>query len=119
MILENVCDFNHAFLHRDLRPFTDPHLREYFREGDSITMEYDTDLSQSQLVKVAGEKQGKDFKEDFMVQLSVPGIQYIAQVFALAVHGYDRRKNHPVLFLVSVRIAGNPRSQVANSRISP
>ncbi len=61
MILENVCDFNHAFLHRDLRPFTDPHLREYYREGDTITMEYDTDLSQSQLVKVAGEKQGKDF----------------------------------------------------------
>lgn len=61
MILENVCDFNHAFLHRDLRPFTDPHLREYYREGDTITMEYDTDLSQSQVVKIAGEKQGKEF----------------------------------------------------------
>ncbi len=61
MILENVCDFNHAFLHRDYRPFTDPHLRDYYRQEDTITMEYDTDLSQSQVVKVAGEKQGKEF----------------------------------------------------------
>lgn len=63
MILENVCDFNHAFLHRDLRPFTNPHLKKHYREGDTITMEYDTDLSQSQVVKVAGDNQGKDFDE--------------------------------------------------------
>ena len=63
MILENVCDFNHAFLHRDLRPFTDPHLKSHYREDDTITMEYDTDLSQSQVVKVAGEKQGKGFDQ--------------------------------------------------------
>jgi hypothetical protein len=61
MILENVCDFNHAFLHRDLRPFTDPHLLGHWREEDTITMEYETDLSQSQVVKVAGEDQGKKF----------------------------------------------------------
>jgi len=61
MILENVCDFNHAFLHRDLRPFTDPHLIDHYRKKDTITMEYETDLSQSQVVKVAGEKQGKEF----------------------------------------------------------
>lgn len=61
MILENVCDFNHAFLHRKYRPFTDPHLLGHHREGDIITMEYETDLSQSQVVKVAGENQGKNF----------------------------------------------------------
>ncbi len=61
MILENVCDFNHAFLHRDLRPFTDPHLTGYEREGDSITINYDTDLSKSQMVRIGGEKQGRDF----------------------------------------------------------
>jgi phenylpropionate dioxygenase-like ring-hydroxylating dioxygenase large terminal subunit len=61
MILENVCDFNHAFLHRKYRPFTDPHLIDHRREGDIITMDYETDLSQSQVVKVAGENQGKSF----------------------------------------------------------
>ncbi len=62
MILENVCDFNHAFLHRDLRPFTDPHLKEHYRKEDKITMEYETDLSQSKVVKIAGTNQGKDFE---------------------------------------------------------
>jgi phenylpropionate dioxygenase-like ring-hydroxylating dioxygenase large terminal subunit len=62
MVLENVCDFNHAFLHRDYRPFTNPHLRKHFREEDCITMEYETDLSQSQVVKIAGDNQGKDFE---------------------------------------------------------
>lgn len=61
MILENVCDFNHAFLHRKYKPFTDPHLLDHYREGDIITMEYETDLSRSQVVKVAGENQGKSF----------------------------------------------------------
>jgi phenylpropionate dioxygenase-like ring-hydroxylating dioxygenase large terminal subunit len=61
MILENVCDFNHAFLHRKYKPFTDPHLLGQHRDGNVITMEYETDLSQSQVVKVAGENQGKDF----------------------------------------------------------
>jgi len=63
MILENVCDFNHAFLHRKYKPFTDPHLTDYYREGDIITMEYDTDLSKSQVVKMAGQNQGKDFEK--------------------------------------------------------
>lgn len=61
MILENVCDFNHAFLHRKYRPFTDPHLLGHHRNEDTITIEYETDLSQSQVVKVAGENQGKSF----------------------------------------------------------
>jgi len=61
MILENVCDFNHAFLHRKYKPFTDPHLLGFHRENDVVTMEYETDLSRSQVVKVAGEKQGKEF----------------------------------------------------------
>ncbi len=63
MVLENVCDFNHAFLHRKLRPFTDPHLRGFDREGDVITMDYETDLSKSQVVKLAGENQGKGFDD--------------------------------------------------------
>lgn len=90
MVLENVCDFNHAFLHRDLRPFTDPHLREYYRKDDTITMEYDTDLSQSQVVKVAGEKQGKDFDRmtlwyDYPYQASNISDKYLHWLFMVPV----------------------------------
>ena len=63
MILENVCDFNHAFLHRKYKPFTDPHLLDHYRKDDIITMEYKTDLSKSQVVKAAGKNQGKDFEK--------------------------------------------------------
>ena len=90
MVLENVCDFNHAFLHRDLRPFTDPHLREYYRKEDTITMEYDTDLSQSQVVKVAGEKQGKEFDRmtlwyDYPYQASNISDKYLHWLFMVPV----------------------------------
>lgn len=58
MMLENVCDFNHAFLHRKFKPFTDPHLLGTRREGDTIWIDYETDMSQSSAVKTAGEKKG-------------------------------------------------------------
>ena len=90
MALENVCDFNHAFLHRDLRPFTNPHLREYYRKQDTITMEYDTDLSQSQVVKIAGEKQGKEFDRmtlwyDYPYQASNISDKYLHWLFMVPV----------------------------------
>ncbi|MEM7549256.1 MAG: Rieske 2Fe-2S domain-containing protein [Bacteroidota bacterium] len=90
MVLENVCDFNHAFLHRKKRPFTDPHLLGHRREGDTITMEYETDLSQSQVVKVAGEKQGKDFDKmtlwyDYPYQASNISDKYLHWLFMVPV----------------------------------
>ncbi len=63
MILENVCDFNHAFLHRKFKPFTDPHLRGSRREGDTIWIDYETDMSQSSAVKTAGEKKGEGLED--------------------------------------------------------
>jgi hypothetical protein len=51
MILENVCDFNHAFLHRKFKPFTDPHLLGTRHEGDIIYVDYETDMSQSRIPK--------------------------------------------------------------------
>lgn len=90
MVLENVCDFNHAFLHRDLRPFTDPHLLGYEREGDTIAIHYETDLSQSQVVKIAGEKQGKDFDKmtlwyDYPYQASNISDKYLHWLFMVPV----------------------------------
>ena len=43
MMLENVCDFNHAFLHRKFKPFTDPHLLGTRHEGDIIYVDYETE----------------------------------------------------------------------------
>ena len=90
MILENVCDFNHAFLHRDLRPFTDPHLLGYERVGDTISIDYETDLSQSQVVKIAGEKQGKDFDAmtlwyDYPYQASNIADKYLHWLFMVPI----------------------------------
>lgn len=63
MMLENVCDFNHAFLHRKFKPFTDPHLLGHRREGDTIWLDYETDMSQSSAVKTAGEKKGEGLED--------------------------------------------------------
>lgn len=42
MIVENVCDFNHEYLHRDLRPFSKPKLQGWSRVGDTIHIDYET-----------------------------------------------------------------------------
>jgi nitrite reductase/ring-hydroxylating ferredoxin subunit len=44
MIVENVCDFNHEYLHRHLRPFSRPSLREWQRTGDRIDLRYSTQV---------------------------------------------------------------------------
>lgn len=45
MIIENVCDFTHEFLHRDWKPFADPNLRNLDVEGDRIDLGYDTKVA--------------------------------------------------------------------------
>ena len=42
MIIDNVCDFTHAYLHRRFEPFKDPKLTLVERDGDRIFVEYDT-----------------------------------------------------------------------------
>jgi 4beta-methylsterol monooxygenase len=59
MIVENVCDFNHAYLHRHKQPFVDPKLSEYKREGDTIHVTYQTSFAKSLIAKLASENGGK------------------------------------------------------------
>jgi len=59
MIVENVCDFNHAYLHRYKEPFVDPKLVEYGREGDTISVTYKTSFGKSLIAKIAAENGGK------------------------------------------------------------
>jgi phenylpropionate dioxygenase-like ring-hydroxylating dioxygenase large terminal subunit len=59
MIVENVCDFNHAYLHRNKEPFVDPKLVEYTREGDTINVTYQTSFGKSLIARLASENGGK------------------------------------------------------------
>jgi phenylpropionate dioxygenase-like ring-hydroxylating dioxygenase large terminal subunit len=59
MIVENVCDFNHAYLHRNKEPFVDPKLVECRRSGDTINVTYQTSFGKSLIARLASENGGK------------------------------------------------------------
>ena len=59
MVVENVCDFNHAYLHRKYKPFWNPHARAMWREADTIYIDYDTNLGQGQAARLGTEHGGK------------------------------------------------------------
>ena len=59
MILENVCDFNHAYLHRKLQPFVQPTMDKFWKEDDTIFVRYNTSFASGQLAKVLAEKGGQ------------------------------------------------------------
>ncbi len=59
MIVENVCDFNHAYLHRHKQPFVDPKLVEYGRVGDRVDVIYKTSFEKSLIARLASENGGK------------------------------------------------------------
>lgn len=42
MIIDNVSDFTHAYLHRRFQPFSDAELLKYETVGDNVHLEYDT-----------------------------------------------------------------------------
>lgn len=44
MIIDNVSDFSHAYLHRKYRPFWDAKLTHYSLEGDTVSLGYDTHI---------------------------------------------------------------------------
>lgn len=60
MVVENVCDFNHAYLHRHKQPFTEPVLNRYWRENETINVLYDTSFHNSYLARFFAEKRELD-----------------------------------------------------------
>jgi len=46
MIIDNVSDFTHAYLHRKYQPFTDAKLTDCRVEGDKVFVEYDAKIGQ-------------------------------------------------------------------------
>jgi len=45
MIMENICDFSHGYLHRDYRPFDNAKLTGVTPGEDSLRISYDTDVA--------------------------------------------------------------------------
>lgn len=44
MIIDNVSDFTHAYLHRKYRPFVDPKMTRCEMQGDKVFVSYDTKI---------------------------------------------------------------------------
>lgn len=42
MVIDNICDFAHAFLHRKYQPFTDAKLKHYEADENRVFLSYDT-----------------------------------------------------------------------------
>ena len=42
MLIENICDFTHAYLHRRTKPFLDSKLTRYEAQAERVLVEYDT-----------------------------------------------------------------------------
>ena len=49
MILDNVSDFTHAYLHRRFQPFKDPRLTGIEAEDDRVFVDYDTQVGQGKI----------------------------------------------------------------------
>jgi len=50
MIIDNVSDYQHGYLHRDLQPFKDAHLRHFEVQGDTVRMWYETPVGGGRLL---------------------------------------------------------------------
>lgn len=52
IIIDNTCDFTHAYLHRDKKPFTHAELTKLTSQGDSVELAYDTKVGQGRFSKL-------------------------------------------------------------------
>ena len=59
MIVDNLSDLTHGYLHRKYRPFTDPVLRHYEAQADYVHCEYETTLLQQPVMEGLVERSEK------------------------------------------------------------
>lgn len=59
-IIENGCDFYHAYLHRKYKPFADSHLESCRREGDVIHLAYTSKQGEGWLARLGTPQGGRD-----------------------------------------------------------
>ena len=60
MIIDNVSDFSHEYLHRKYEPFKDPKLTKVEVEGDTVHVEYDTKVAAGKLYSRFVPRSGPD-----------------------------------------------------------
>ena len=51
IIIDNTCDFTHAYLHRVRKPFTHAELTNLATDGDHVNLAYDTQVGQGPISK--------------------------------------------------------------------
>ncbi len=51
IIIDNTCDFTHAYLHRVRKPFTHAELTNLATDGDQVSLAYDTQVGQGPISK--------------------------------------------------------------------
>lgn len=51
MVIDNICDFAHAFLHRKYQPFVDAKLKHYEADNDRVYLTYDTYMAEGKFSK--------------------------------------------------------------------
>lgn len=49
MVIDNICDFAHAFLHRKYQPFVDAKLKHYEADDKRVYMTYDTYMAEGKI----------------------------------------------------------------------
>jgi 4beta-methylsterol monooxygenase len=52
IIIDNTCDFTHAYLHREKKPFTHAELKSLETVGDDVNLEYDTQVGQGRFSRL-------------------------------------------------------------------
>ena len=86
MIMENVCDFNHEYLHRRYKPFANSRLERFERGEDRVEMVYRCDLGQGPLVRHFAEGQSLiQLQYDYPYQTSDSCGKYLHWLFMLPI----------------------------------
>ena len=65
MLIENICDFTHAYLHRKTRPFIDATLTRHEAQAERCLVEYDTQVGAGRIASLFVDRKG--VRTDHMV----------------------------------------------------
>src|SRR4029453_1708062 len=88
MIVDNVSDFTHAWLHRKYQPFTGAELTRCETVGDGVYVSYRTEGGRGRISRLF--------------------VQHRRQDQALVVFPSHRRAHHPHVLPLLLRVAANP-----------
>ena len=108
IIVDNVSDFTHAYLHRRYRPFVDAKLSRCETVGNKVELSYDVVVGDGRISKLfVDRKRVRTDRMELGFRLSVPVVQHWRPDQALVFPPADRRADDarflPVLFRCAQR----------------